>query len=95
MRRHGFDLGTVTGTIPANGMPLGSSSVFILGSAWLYLMLASVGLSSSLKPFSSCWHTATTLPIKPRSAVSAAGVSGPLTVRRSRLSDATGGATAR
>ena len=45
---HSFNIGIVASTAPANRMPLGSSSVFILGSAWLYLMLdVTVGHSSS------------------------------------------------
>ena len=47
-RMHSFNIGIVASTAPANRMPLGSSSVFILGSAWLYLMLdVTVGHSSS------------------------------------------------
>ena len=89
-RRHSFDFGIVASTTPANRMPLCSNSVFILGSAWLYLMLASIGLSSGLKPFSSSWHTATTSPIKPRPAVSAAGVLGLCVVQWRRSAAMTG-----
>ena len=52
-RRLRFDLGIFADTAPADGMPLSSSSVFILGSAWLYLMLASIGYSRSLKPLAA------------------------------------------
>lgn len=47
-RTHCSDLGTIASTTPANRMRLSSSSVFILGSAWLYLILASIGHSSGL-----------------------------------------------
>ena len=94
-RSHSFDLGIIANTTLANRIPLSSSGVFILGSACFYLTLASIGHSSSLKPFSSSWHTITSSPMEPRPAAPASGVLGLSAVQWGRCAAMSSGAAGR